>query len=640
MIVRKDINHSSIPNKQGVINSPLVGSPTNSTPSLICSSGQEIQSQGPTVSLFWRVKVYKKNPTNTHTNLYEVLQDIRNGTGSAPVAGTTKVRSFLAKYKKGEITKQEYDEAKTQNLQAVVPACLMEGSHILSKGASNLLQHIPIINIDIDVKDNPGLFADEEKLNQFLDKLKAQSQVIAFWRSISYGISILYKLQPDQVYSTANFADLKKYHKNVFLNIKKEFAAQGVLIDKSCTNVNRLRLINHDPQIFINPLFEQTSYDKIPGYIPAEDLASKPVKKPRHAAKGAAVESANEIVNAVIKYAYNAGESFSDGHRNDFTRYVVGEINRYGVSLEDAENALNEALDFSSYPAEVERLHYIYENWTDQHGIKVFTKLQSRKDVLLNYVPKVKPISYDATITRYLTEFELPAEGNFILNVPTNAGKTFYYAKVATGKRILLVPSVALAKQVQADYGIKAVHEGVSVDPSDKVLVATYESLPKIETVLNLFDFDLWVDEAHSFVQASSKSFRNKQLSYVANRLTYFNRVILLSGTWIPTSAPMFSDFTLLNIHSATKQLGKFHFLLCDNKKEVLKSHISQSRDVKHAIYYNDKVQGQALAQALQTAGLGEYLVLNRDNQKRRYRTALFVPAYYRIVSLVSSSLT
>jgi hypothetical protein len=144
------------------------------------------------------------------------------------------------------------------------------------------------------------------------------------------------------------------------------------------------------------------------------------------------------------------------------------------------------------------------------------------------------------------------------LYAPTGCGKTFsllrHIAPYRTGRTIFTVPTVALAEQIDREYGntmddsCKLVCITGKDDPltlleartSAKIIVCTYNSLPKVlygtgkhaqSTASLLDDTDtlLVVDEAHKLHE--EQHFRREAIAAVFHAMRHAPRVLLMSAT-------------------------------------------------------------------------------------------------------------
>lgn len=114
------------------------------------------------------------------------------------------------------------------------PCVTLSGVFKDDKKASNLVEHSGFLCIDVDAKDQ---ICDINK-----EKLKEDLYSFVIHDSISGngGFVVLVKIDP-----------LK--HKEAFDGLEKYyFEKYNIVIDKSCKNVNRLRFVSFDPDIFVN----------------------------------------------------------------------------------------------------------------------------------------------------------------------------------------------------------------------------------------------------------------------------------------------------------------------------------------------------------------------------------------------------
>ena len=129
-----------------------------------------------------------------------------------------------------------HDSQIARNFKTQLPAATISGTFYPTKEASNLVKHSGLICIDIDQKDNVGL--DMEALK---NRLAEVPQVLYTASSVSG--SGLYCIIP-LLYA--------ERHQQQFAAISRDFSKIGVVIDKNCKNVNRLRTISVDADFRLN----------------------------------------------------------------------------------------------------------------------------------------------------------------------------------------------------------------------------------------------------------------------------------------------------------------------------------------------------------------------------------------------------
>ena len=160
----------------------------------------------------------------------------------------------LRKYagKETDEIERKYKNHKTQ-LSVWTPSCLC------NNGAKDIVSVHNVICIDIDMNDNPNM--DPEKAKEDLIKLPS-----VFYTSLSVGGKGVFALMG--LSSSESF-------KERFESIKRYiYRETGYVIDKSCCNPNRLRIISYDE----NPLFRDFEEDiqLFHGHVP-NNAAYKPL---------------------------------------------------------------------------------------------------------------------------------------------------------------------------------------------------------------------------------------------------------------------------------------------------------------------------------------------------------------------------
>jgi archaellum biogenesis ATPase FlaH len=131
----------------------------------------------------------------------------------------------------------EYKRLKKQ-LPCFTVSCLC------GHGAGDINQYNPIIAIDVDGKDNDK---SVEELKSIVTKLPYVT-----YCAKSVGGKGLFAVIPIKA--------TKETHKESFRALKEEFNNMGIVIDKACNNVNRLRYISYDKEEYYNP--QATTYTK------------------------------------------------------------------------------------------------------------------------------------------------------------------------------------------------------------------------------------------------------------------------------------------------------------------------------------------------------------------------------------------
>ena len=138
------------------------------------------------------------------------------------------------------------DEDIQKRLKLQLPVATISGTFAPTCKAENLVAHSNLLCIDIDKKDNMDV--------GWFDDLKHEwhniPQILYAGRSIrGKGWFAIFRIAyPDK-------------HEDQFEALKRDFASSGLIIDKACKNVNRMRFISYDPEPYVNEA--TTLYNKV-----------------------------------------------------------------------------------------------------------------------------------------------------------------------------------------------------------------------------------------------------------------------------------------------------------------------------------------------------------------------------------------
>ena len=165
--------------------------------------------------------------------------------------------------------RNESDLMKRRELKELLPAITV--SCVCSeRRTEKIYEYTNLICIDIDGKDNPSISNIEDL------KIKLGELPYIMYCGLSASGNGLFCIIP--------YADPTN-HKNVFEAIKNDFEEMGIIIDKSCGDICRLRFLSHDTQPYVNKHAEvYTSKPKTKSnaveyiYKPKQKYKTKPPK--------------------------------------------------------------------------------------------------------------------------------------------------------------------------------------------------------------------------------------------------------------------------------------------------------------------------------------------------------------------------
>lgn len=138
---------------------------------------------------------------------------------------------------------EQYRNSQFKNKKAL-PAITPSGV-FKKRGVDGLIQPSGIICIDIDGKDNPE--HNMEKLKLELSKLP-------------YILVCMLSVSGKGLFCIIPYTNWQS-HKEHFYALEKEFAEMGIVVDKGCNDISRLRVCSYDPIPYIN-LYAET-YTKV-----------------------------------------------------------------------------------------------------------------------------------------------------------------------------------------------------------------------------------------------------------------------------------------------------------------------------------------------------------------------------------------
>lgn len=138
------------------------------------------------------------------------------------------------------------DEDVQKRLKLQLPLATISGTFAPIRKVENLVTHSNLLCIDIDKKDNMGVTWFDDLKNEWHNI----SQILYAGRSIrGKGWFAIFRIAyPDE-------------HKAQFEALQRDFANSGLVIDKSCKDVNRMRFISYDPEPYVNEA--ATLYNKV-----------------------------------------------------------------------------------------------------------------------------------------------------------------------------------------------------------------------------------------------------------------------------------------------------------------------------------------------------------------------------------------
>ena len=194
-----------------------------------------------------------------------------------------------------------------------------------------------------------------------------------------------------------------------------------------------------------------------------------------------------------------------------------------------------------------------------------------------------------------------------MLNANTGTGKTTF-AESLPGQTLIVTSSTVALEQIAARRRAAGepcdvyYHTEKSATADSQLIVTTYESFSKVLRLVDASRFSLVVDEVHNFSASSSPAFRGRALESVVDTLDVgaWRRVMLMSGTPMPSSHPALRKFQQVNVISHVRGQRAQRVVYKETgpdgktrgrKREALLALCDPART--HLIFLNDKKNGR-----------------------------------------------
>ena len=129
------------------------------------------------------------------------------------------------------------DEELQKSLKKQLPLATISGTFAPTRKAENLVTHSNLLCIDIDKKDNMGV--------TWFDDLKHE------WHNIHQILYAGHSTRGEGWFAIFRIAYPDK-HKAQFEALQRDFASSGLVIDRACKDVCRMRFISYDPEPYLH----------------------------------------------------------------------------------------------------------------------------------------------------------------------------------------------------------------------------------------------------------------------------------------------------------------------------------------------------------------------------------------------------
>jgi len=217
------------------------------------------------------------------------------------------------------------------------------------------------------------------------------------------------------------------------------------------------------------------------------------------------------------------------------------------------------------------------------------------------------PLEKHYKINNFLTDIQLDTSSNLHLIAATGSGKNHYFLNKAEGKRVLLVPTVDIVKQMWESFSgedaASFVYEGLQVTGKEDVIVGTYDSIFKLNRYLDTSQYALWIDEVQNFFTSTALNYRNKVMGEILNSLPLYKNVVAMTGTDVPNEYlfPTNEGFSKIVVEQENPKEKQLTLVQTNDKLASIYSRLVHEK--LNIILYNDKEKGTELAAVLRVKG-------------------------------------
>lgn len=156
---------------------------------------------------------------------------------------------------------KQYRETKDSSFKKTIP-CYTPSGVFSHRSIDGLTEYTGILSLDIDKKDNPDI-----DLQAIMNQLESNDYIRCYHKSVGgegYAVYIEVDSEPE-------------YHNQAFEAVEKAFRDKyGIIIDKACKDVSRLRFVSADSKLYYNrkskqlhievkKIYERNQYDNNTG---------------------------------------------------------------------------------------------------------------------------------------------------------------------------------------------------------------------------------------------------------------------------------------------------------------------------------------------------------------------------------------
>jgi hypothetical protein len=267
-----------------------------------------------------------------------------------------------------------------------------------------------------------------------------------------------------------------------------------------------------------------------------------------------------------------------------FFRDYATACNSFGVKISDCIKWINNTKEAPT-PEEknIKTIYEIYDRYSHQFKNNEFRLFDK------NTLPFPK---YTLEKNQKLSQIDLHKEflrdENFQMIAPTGSGKGYLVANAFNFKRVLIVPTQGLVREIAEKYGASAFFQDATSLINLDFICTTYKSLPRLTEKIDISEYVAFKDESHNTVSAG---YIVKDLTKVLSILPQFKNYHLITGTALKCSHPIFKTLKTINVVESDPVKKQFNFLYYEKERnKAILSHVLKNKDLgkQTAILFNN----------------------------------------------------
>lgn len=228
---------------------------------------------------------------------------------------------------------------------------------------------------------------------------------------------------------------------------------------------------------------------------------------------------------------------------------------------------------------------------------------------------KIITIPTGAKLSSIADQLDLSAK-NTLLVSPTGSGKSHYVAKVATGKRIMVVPNVTnIENMVQAcdnlKVAIKPFYSGHNdVSTNDELIITTYDSLARlVHQLKDCNERTVFMDETHVFISNSSKDYKHSAHTQALAVLDKFAKIVQLTATPLFHNIEQLKTDNIIMVENEKKPTRIYQNLVSDCVIDAVVNMVEEKNKIgeQSIVYLNNTQEDKSfgkLTESLKLIGL------------------------------------